>query len=156
MNFTYGQSDVVVNLEPVKASRGRKPMSRRIYSRYGRLRERTVQELCDAIGGDVVYLEAEIAGGRTMMPVHSWRRTRFAGTPANPGQLTQAAEFLQECMANDLPVVAYGAERVQWKLSLANVKQSSARDALDAESDSPTAPVAPVNASSTGGMREEF
>ena len=156
MVFNYGQSDVVVTLDPVKASRGRKPMSRRIYARYGRLRERTVQELCDAIGGDVVYLEAETARGRAMVPVHSWGRTQFAGTSASPGQLTQAAEFLRVCMSNGLPVVAYGAERVEWKLSLANVKQSSARDALDAESDSPTAPVAPANAPSAGGMREEF
>lgn len=156
MTFTYGQSDVVVNLEPVKASRGRKPMSRRIYSRYGRLKERTVQELCDAIGGDVVYLEAQVAGGRAMMPVHSWGRTKYAGTSGNPGQLTYAADFLQACMAKDIPVVAYGAERFRWKLSVANVEQSSARDALDAESDSPTAPVAPVNAPPLGGMREEF
>ena len=156
MTFSYGQSDVVVNLEPVKATRGRKPMSRRIYSRYGRLKERTVQELCDAIGGDVVYLEAEVAGGMAMVPVHSWGRTQFAGTSGAPGQLTLAADFLQACMVNNLPVVAYGAERFKWKLSLANVKQSSARDALDAESDSPTAPVTSASTPPLGGMREEF
>ena len=157
MTFAYGQPDVLVTLEPVKPVRGLKPMTRRIYSRYGRTRERTVQEMCDAIGGDVVYVEVQVGSGNVVVPVHSWRRRAFAGSADEGGRLTYAADLLLDCANGNLPVVVYGADRIRWKLSLSNIKQSSARDALDAEPDSVSPPVTAGNAPrAAAAMREVF
>ena len=73
MTFTFGQGDVVVTMTPEKPRPGLKPMSRKAYSRFGRLKERTVQEMCDAIGGHCVYVEFEKGGVRHVVPIPSWR-----------------------------------------------------------------------------------
>ena len=154
MTFTFGQSDVVVTMTPEKAGRGLKPMTRKAYSRYGRLKERTVQEMCDAIGGHCVYVEFEKGGVRHVMPIPSWRKAEDVGD-GGTGRLVYFANAMQEAAAEGEKMVAYGSSRVRWVLSFANVKQSVQRDVMDAEPDSSGSPMRPV-ASSAGGMREEF
>ena len=154
MTFTFGQSDVVVTMTPEKAGRGLKPMARRAYFRYGRLEERTVQEMCDAIGGHCVYVEFEKGGVRHVMPIPSWRRVEDVGSGGSSGRLVYFANAMQEAAADGVNMVAYGSSRVRWIISFANVEQSAQRDVMDAEPDSSGSPARP--APSAGGMREEF
>lgn len=153
MTFTFGQSDVVVTMTPERPRPGLKPMVRKAYSRYGRLKERTVQEMCDAIGGHCVYVEFEKGGVRHVMPIPSWRKADDVGA-GGYGRLIYFANAIQEAAADGVNMVAYGSSRVRWVLSFANVKQSAQRDVMDAEPDSSGSPVRPV--ASAGGMREEF
>lgn len=157
MTFVFGQSDMAVLLEPEKPGRGRKPVERRVYSRYGKAKERTVQEICDAAGGDVVYFEADVRGAPVTIPVHTWRRSRYSGTSSMTGWIVHVADFIQACADKGHQVVVYGADRVRWKLTVSNVRQSSARDALDAEPDSAGTPTMPAAGTvAAGTMREEF
>ncbi len=153
MTFTFGQSDVVVTMTPERPRPGLKPMVRKAYSRYGRLKERTVQEMCDAIGGHCVYVEFEKGGVRHVMPIPSWRKADDVGA-GGAGRLVYFANAIQEAAVDGVNMVAYGSGRVRWVLSFANVKQSAQRDVMDAEPDSSGSPMRPV--SSAGGMREEF
>lgn len=154
MTFSFGQSDVVVTMTPEKAGRGLKPMTRKAYSRYGRLRERTVQEMCDAIGGHCVYVEFEKGGVRHVMPIPSWRKADDVGGNG-AGRLVYFANAIQEAAVGRVKMVAYGSSRVRWVLSFANVKQSAQRDVMDAEPDSSGSPMCPA-APIADGMREEF
>lgn len=153
MTFTFGQSDVVVTMTPERAGRGLKPMVRRAYSRYGRLKERTVQEMCDAIGGHCVYVEFENDGVRHVVPIPSWRKADDVGA-GGTGRLVHFANAMQEAAVAGVKMVAFGSDRIRWVLSFANVKQSAQRDVMDAEPDSSGSPARP--APSAGGMREEF
>lgn len=153
MTFTFGQSDVVVTMTPERPRPGLKPMVRKAYSRYGRLKERTVQEMCDAIGGHCVYVEFEKGGVRHVMPIPSWRKADDVGAGGS-GRLVYFANAIQEAAADGVNMVAYGSSRVRWVLAFANVKQSAQRDVMDAEPDSSGSPMRPV--ASAGGMREEF
>jgi len=153
MAFMFGQSDVVVTMTPERPRPGLKPMARKAYSRYGRLKERTVQEMCDAIGGHCVYVEFEKGGVRHVMPIPSWRKADDVGA-GEAGRLVHFANAIQEAAADGVNMVAYGSSRVRWVLSFANVKQSAQRDVMDAEPDSSGSPMRP--SLSAGGMREEF
>lgn len=153
MTFSFGQSDVVVTMTPEKPRPGLKPMSRRAYSRFGRLKERTVQGMCDAIGGHCVYVEFEKGGVRHVVPIPSWRMVADIGVGGN-GRLIYIANAMQEAAAYGVKMVAFGSDRVRWTVTLINVKQSAQRDVMDAEPDSSGTPVRP--ATSAGGMREEF
>lgn len=153
MTFTFGQSDVVVTMTPERPRPGLKPMVRKAYSRYGRLKERTVQEMCDAIGGHCVYVEFEKGGVRHVMPIPSWRKADDVGA-GGAGRLVHFADAIQEAAVDGVNMVAYGSSRVRWVLSFANVRQSAQGDVMDAEPDSSGSPIRP--SLSAGGMREEF
>ena len=153
MTFTFGQSDVIVTMTPEKPRPGLKPMVRKAYSRYGRLKERTVQEMCDAIGGHCVYVEFEKGGVRHVMPIPSWRRAADMGVGGS-GRLIYIAHAMQEAALYGVKMVAFGSDRVRWTVYLTNVRQSARGDVMDAEPDSSGTPARP--AVSAGGMREEF
>lgn len=154
--FAFGQSDVVVRLEPARPRPGLKPMVRTVYSRFGRVKERTVQEVCDAVKGDVVYFR--FGPAECVVPVHSWRTLAYAGSDCGPGKLAEFADMLADANRASVPVTVFGADRVEWRLSLVNLRQSQTRDALDMEADSPgearLGSGSPVAA--PGAMRREF
>ena len=153
--FAFGQSDVVVRLEPAKARPGLKPMTRTVYSRFGRVKERTVQEVCDAVKGDVVYFRF---GTKCIVPVHSWRTIAFAGSDGGTGMLAGFADMLADAEHTSVPVSVFGADRVEWKLNFVNLRQSQTRDALDMEADSQGEARLGIGspAAAAGAMRREF
>lgn len=153
--FTFGQSDVVVTMTPERPRPGLKPMSRRIYVRFGKARERTVQELCGAIGGECVYLEFKAGKTVHTLPIPSWNRYEDLGSGGSGGRLANVANIIQNVLADGIAPVAYGSDRVRWILSFTNIKQSAARDVMDAEPDSQGSPSLPVP-QAPGAMREEF
>ena len=157
--FSFGQSDVVVTMTPEKPRPGLKPMVRKAYARFGKLKERTVQELCQAVGGNCVYIEIACRACVHTIPVPSWTRAEDVGL-GDRGALAYVADALHTAMmlqaaASGVSVVAYGSDRVRWTLSFANERQSAARDVMDAEPDSAGAPVRPCSAG-VNGMKEEF
>lgn len=153
--FTFGQSDVIVTMTPEKPRPGLKPMVRRAYARFGSLRERTVQELCQAIGGDCVYVEFSKGNVTHTVAVPSWNQADDLDGGYGQGRLSHVADALHHAALNGVTAVAYGSDRVRWTLSFANERQSAARDVLDAEPDSVGTPRCPGTAG-PGGMKEEF
>ena len=153
--FTFGQSDVVVTMTPERPRPGLKPMVRKAYARFGSLMERTVQEMCDAIGGHCVYVEFSKKGVTHVMAIPSWNRPDDLGAGSGPGNLSHVADALRNAALNGVTAVAYGSDRVRWTLSFANERQSAARDVMDAEPDSVGTPVRPGTAG-PGGMKEAF
>lgn len=154
--FNFGQSDVVVRLEPARPRPGLRPMARTVYSRFGRVKERAVQEICDAVKGDVVYFRF---GTRRVVPVHSWRTAAYAGSGSRTGRLAELADMLADASHESVPVTVFGADRVEWRLGLVNLRQSQTRDALDMEADSPGEARLGVDgspASAPGAMRRVF
>lgn len=156
MSLTFGQSDIIATLTPEKPRPGAKPMSVRAYARFGRIRERLVQEICDAVGGEAVYLEFRAPGGTTLMPVVSWKRPRFAGNGESGGYLVHAADALKIASDKGWTITAYGSARRRWTVAFSTVRGSAARDALDMEPDSQGAPRSVGLAAAAGEMREEF
>lgn len=156
--LSFGQMDVVATLSPERPRPGLKPRHARVYARFGRVRERTVQEICDAVGGgDAVYFEFKSdEHGTWTMPVVAWRRPKFAGNGDAGGQLVAAADALKLAVDEGWAVTAYGSARVRWSVSFNMVRASAARDALDMEPDSAGKPKAAGAATAPGGMREEF
>ena len=156
MSFSYG-NDLTVTLTPERPGRGLKPIVRTVYARYGNAKERTVQEICTAVGGNCVYIEFD--GGRHTLPVPSWRHQADVG--ANDecrGTLSTAADVIQSAMSArpDAAPVAYGSSRVRWKVAIANVRNPGASDALDAEPDSVGSPGVPFGGRGERTMRKEF
>ena len=146
MKFTFGATDIVVDFEPVKPGRGRKPMTRRVYARYGNVQSRLVQEICDAVaaGGSCVYVSV----GSETVAVHSWKRVDEYND-----LLPAVANLLRNAADRGLETVVYGADRVKWRLAIRNEKHSSARDALDAEPDNAGDPASDRERAT---IREEF
>lgn len=159
MTVTFGQSDIVATLAPKKPGPGRKPVTRRVYGRYGRARERLVQEICEAVarGGSCVYFAIAVGGGETVVPVPEWKLPTSVGTNGSAGTLAPVADVLREAAELGLAVEVFSADRERWTLDLRNERNSAARDALDAEPDSDGTPMF-VDGSrwETGTMREEF
>ena len=154
--ITFGQQDIVATLTPEKPRPGAKPVQVRVYARFGRVRERLVAEICDAVGGEAVYFELKSAVHRYLFPVITWKRPAYAGKGPNSGLLVRAADMLK--IAADNPrwtVTAFGSARVRWTVTFSMVRNSAARDALDMEPDSAGSPEA-AGPRPDGSMREEF
>lgn len=160
--ITFGQGDITVTMSPERPRPGDKPVAVKAYGRFARAKERMVQEICDAIGGDAVYFEIlqQLPGEpdrRHVIPVVAWKRARFGGNGDNSGGLTYVAETLQTADGAGCGIVAYGSARKRWTLKFATSRLSATRDALDAEPDSAGSPVIAVpGMAAGGGMREEF
>lgn len=154
--LSFGTADVVVTLTPEKPRPGSKPMTVRVYARFGRVKERTVQEICDVVGGDAVYFEFKTPHGTHLMPVVAWKRPAFAGNADNIGLLVRAAEALRLAVHNDWTIVVYGSARRRWLVSFNMIWASAAHDALDMEPDSNGAPRAVSSPTASNRMREEF
>jgi hypothetical protein len=154
--LSFGTMDVAATLTPEKPWPGSKPATVRVYARFGRVKERTVQEICDAVGGDAVYFEFKTPDGKYLMPVVAWKRPAFAGNGDSCGLLTRAADALKLAADNSWTIVVYGSARRRWLVDFHMIRASAARDALDMEPDSNGAPrsVGPLDA--PNGMREEF
>ena len=156
MSFSYG-FDLKVTLTPERPGRGLKPVVRTVYARYGRAKERTVQEICTAVGGHCVYIEFD--GGRHTLPIPSWRcQSDVGANDGSGGALITAADIIQFAMSAqpDAAPVAYGSDRVRWKVAIANVQNPGASDALDAEPDSVGSPGGPFGENDKRTMRKEF
>ena len=124
-------------------------MARRVFTRFGNAEERTVQEICDAIGGDVVYL---VMHG-LVVPVHSWRRKEFAGS-SERGKLQYVAKALAQCHAKGREITAFGADRTLWTVKLSSRQAAPESAVMDMESDSSQLlPATPIRGSA---MRKEF
>lgn len=146
MKFAFGATDIVVDFEPVKPGRGRKPMTRRVYARYGNVQSRLVQEICDAVaaGGSCVYVSVD----SETVAVHSWKRLDEYND-----LLPAVANLLRNAADRGLETVVYGADRVKWRLAIRNERHSPARDALDAEPDNAGDPASDRGRTT---IREEF
>ena len=146
MKFTFGATDIVVDFEPVKPGRGRRPMTRRVYARYGNVQSRLVQEICDAVaaGGSCVYVSVN----SETVAVHSWKRVDEYNN-----LLPAVANILYNAADRGLETVVYGADRAKWRLAIRNERHSSARDALDAEPDNAGDPASDKGQAT---IREEF
>ena len=146
MKFTFGATDIVVDFEPVKPGRGRRPMTRRVYARYGNVQSRLVQEICDAVaaGGSCVYVSVD----SETVAVHSWKRVDEYND-----LLPAVANLLYNAADRGLETVVYGADRVKWRLAVRNERHSPARDALDAGPDNAGGPASDRGRAT---MREEF
>ena len=146
MKFAFGATDIVVDFEPVKPGRGRKPMTRRVYARYGNVQSRLVQEICDAVaaGGSCVYVSVD----SETVAVHSWKRVDEYND-----LLPAVANLLRNAADRGLETVVYGADRVKWRLAIRNERHSPARDALDAEPDNAGDPASDRGRAT---IREEF
>lgn len=154
--ITFGQQDIVATLTPERPRPGAKPVQVRVYARFGRVRERLVAEICDAVGGEAVYFEFKSPARRYLLPVISWKRPDYAGKGSSSGWLVHAADMLKA--AADGPewtVTAFGSARVRWTVAFSMVRNSAARDALDMEPDSAGSPEA-AGPRQDGSMREEF
>ena len=155
--LSFGSMDIVATLAPERARPGAKPGSVHVYARFGRVKERTVQEICDAVGGEAVYFEfADEAGGKYTLPVVSWKRRAFAGNGDSGGLLVKAADALKLAADRGWKTVVYGSARVRMTVEFHMVRASARRDALDMEPDSAGAPRPAGSLAETGGMREEF
>lgn len=155
--LSFGAMDVAATLTPEKPRPGAKPVTVRVYSRFGRVRERTVQEICDAVGGDAVYFEFKTLRGDThLMPVVAWKRPSYAGNGNRPGLLTRTADALKLAVDCGWTIVVYGSARKRWLVDFHMIRASAARDALDMEPDSNGAPRAVGPLTAPNGMREEF
>ena len=156
--LTFGSSDLKVTFVPAKPRPGAKPTSRRVYARFGAVKPRLVQEICDTVsaGGNCVYIEARprkgAQGPAAMVPVPCWKRADWYSN-----HLPGVADFLKTAVDAGMEVVAFGADRAEWKLDFRVERHAPARDALDAEPDSANAPVWPGgNLENTTGIREDF
>lgn len=159
MTVAFGQSDIVATLAPKRPGPGRKPVTRRVYGRYGRPRERLVQEICEAVarGGSCVYFAIAAAGGDIVVPVPEWKLPAAVGTNGSSGTLAPVADVLRTAAEHNLAVEVFSADRERWTLDLQNERNSAARDALDAEPDSDGNPTFVDNdRQGAGAMREEF
>lgn len=154
--LSFGAMDVAATLTPEKPRPGAKPMTVHVYSRFGRVRERTVQEICDAVGGDAVYFEFKTPHGTYLMPVVAWKRPAYAGNGDNGGLLVRAADALKLAVDSGWTVAVYGSARKRWLVDFHMIRASAARDALDMEPDSNGAPRAVGPLTAPNGMREEF
>ena len=154
--LSFGTMDVAATLTPEKPRPGAKPATVHVYARFGRVRERTVQEICDAVGGDAVYFEFKTPHGVYLIPVVSWKRPSYAGNGDCTGLLTRAADALKLAVDSGWPIVVYGSARVRWLVEFRMIRASAARDALDMEPDSNGAPRAVGPLTAPNGMREEF
>lgn len=157
--LAFGSSDLKVTFVPVKPRPGARPASRRVYARFGAVKSRLVQEICDTVsaGGDCVYIEARPQKGApgpaaVMVPVHSWKRADWYSN-----RLPGVADFLKTAVDAGMEVVAFGADRAEWKLDFRIERHAPARDALDAEPDGADALVWPGGSpENTTGIREDF
>lgn len=158
--MTFGTSDLMITLTPVKPRPGQKPVSRRVYGRYSRPRERMVGEICEAVarGGMCAYFAVRLPGGETVVPVPEWKLPSAVGTNGNTGTLSGVANIVQAALDAGNPVEVFGPDRARWTLAVRNERNSAARDALDAEPDSDGNPrfVNGGRPSEHGRLREEF
>ena len=158
--MTFGTSDLMITLTPVKPRPGQKPVSRRVYGRYSRPRERMVQEICEAVakGGMCAYFVVKLSDGEIVVPVPEWKLPSAVGTNGNTGTLSGVANLVQTALDAGNPVEVFGSARTRWTLAVRNERTSAARDALDAEPDSDGDPrfVNGDQPTGRGRIREEF
>ena len=158
--MTFGTSDLMITLTPVKPRPGQKPVSRRVYGRYSRPRERMVQEICEAVakGGMCAYFAVKLSDGEIVVPVPEWKLPSAVGTNGNTGTLSGVANLVQTALDAGNPVEVFGSTRTRWTLAVRNERNSAARDALDAEPDSDGDPrfVNGDQPTGRGRRREEF
>ena len=154
--LSFGTMDVAVTLTPEKPRPGAKPVTVHVYARFGRVRERTVQEICDVVGGDAVYFEFRTPHGTHLMPVVAWKMPAYAGNGSSGGLLMRAADALKLAVDSGWTIVAYGSARTRWLVDFHMIRASAAHDALDMEPDSFGTPRAIGSLSAFNGMREEF
>lgn len=158
--MTFGTSDLMITLTPVKPRPGQKPVSRRVYGRYSRPRERMVQEICEAVakGGMCAYFAVKLPDGEIVVPVPEWKLPSAVGTNGNTGTLSGVANLVQTALDAGNPVEVFGSARTRWTLAVRNERNSAARDALDAEPDSDGDPrfVNGDQPTGRGRIREEF
>ena len=156
--MTFGTSDLIISLAPVKPRPGQKPASRRVYGRYSRPRERMVSEICEAVakGGMCAYFAVKLPDGEIVVPVPEWKLPSAVGTNGNTGTLSGVANLVQTALDAGNPVEVFGPDRARWTLAVRNERNSAARDALDAEPDSDGNPRFVNGDRPSGRLREEF
>ena len=163
MSLSFGQLDIVVAMAPERPRPGLKPMERRVFPQYSRVRERLVQEICDAVGGECVYIEIRDGadGGLLhLVPVAGWRRPVMAGTESQSGTLATVAVLVKTAHDGGCRIVAYGSDRVRWTLDFRTVRHAAGSEWLDCEPDdepgSPELGTGGTPRGAPGAMRESF
>ena len=131
----------------VTLRRGTEVRRATVYTRYGRARERLVQEICDLVKGRVVYFCLKRDGcTMTVVPVTQWTEPKYAGEPGGSGGLAGFTPMFEHPDFGSAAVLeVMGHDRRPWRVEASNPQsgaQSPDSDQAEIENAAVAAPSA--------------
>lgn len=145
----------------VTLRRGTEVRRATVYTRYGRARERLVQEICDLVKGRVVYFCLKREGCQpTVVPVTQWTDPKYAGEADRSGGLAGFSPMFEHPdFGTSLVLEAVGHDRRPWRVEASNPmpgSQSPDSDQAEIENAAVAAPSAGPVAGRPNSIRREF
>lgn len=115
------KATVRIRMIPVKPRPGLKELTCHVYPRFGHPKERIVQSICDAVGGETVYFKVTDPFNLdfSTIPVYDWKGRRMAASEngCSTGLLTYLYDILLRTSGPNVrtPITVFGEDRVEWK-----------------------------------------